>query len=63
MPSQALWQTGAVIGVAMRYVTDDFVAAHGWTPDKTAKALMEPLPASAYSSNEPAVLERGLSVS
>jgi len=28
----------------MRYVvTDDFVAAHGWTPDKTAKALMEPL--------------------
>jgi len=24
-------------------VTDDFVAAHGWTPDKTAKALMEPL--------------------
>ncbi len=30
--------------MAMRYVvTDDFVAAHGWTPDKTAKALMEPL--------------------
>jgi len=28
----------------MRYVvTDDFVAAHGWTADKTAKALMEPL--------------------
>ncbi len=28
----------------MKYVvTDDFVAAHGWTPDKTAKALMEPL--------------------
>jgi hypothetical protein len=24
-------------------VTDDFVAAHGWTPDKTAKALMAPL--------------------
>ncbi len=24
-------------------MTDDFVAAHGWTPDKTAKALMEPL--------------------
>ncbi len=30
--------------MAMKYiVTDDFVAAHGWTPDKTAKALMEPL--------------------
>ena len=30
--------------LAMKYVvTDDFVAAHGWTPDKTAKALMEPL--------------------
>jgi hypothetical protein len=30
--------------MAMRYVvTDDFVAAHGWTPDDTAKALMEPL--------------------
>jgi hypothetical protein len=29
--------------MAMKYVvTDDFVAAHG-TPDKTAKALMEPL--------------------
>jgi len=28
----------------MRYVvTDDFVAAHGWTPDATAKALAEPL--------------------
>ena len=28
----------------MRYVvTDDFVAAHGWIPDKTAKALTEPL--------------------
>jgi len=28
----------------MRYViTDDFVAVHGWTPDKTAKALIEPL--------------------
>jgi hypothetical protein len=28
----------------MKYVvTDDFVAAHGWTPDKTAKALLEPL--------------------
>jgi hypothetical protein len=28
----------------MKYiVTDDFVAAHGWTPDRTAKALMEPL--------------------
>jgi hypothetical protein len=28
----------------MRYiVTDDFVAAHGWTPDITAKALTEPL--------------------
>ena len=24
--------------LAMKYVvTDDFVAAHGWTPDKTAK--------------------------
>ena len=31
-------------GCLMRYiVTDDFVAAHGWTPDITAKALMEPL--------------------
>ncbi len=30
--------------MAMRYVvTDDFVAAHGWTPDETAKALMKPL--------------------
>ena len=30
--------------MAMKYVvTDDFVAAHGWTPDKTAMALMEPL--------------------
>jgi hypothetical protein len=28
----------------MKYlVTDDFVAAHGWTPDKTAQALREPL--------------------
>jgi hypothetical protein len=28
----------------MRYVvTDDFVAAHGWSADKTAEALMEPL--------------------
>jgi hypothetical protein len=24
-------------------VTDDFVAAHGWAPDKTAQALREPL--------------------
>jgi hypothetical protein len=32
------------LGYAMKYiVTDDFVAAHGWTPDKTARALMEPL--------------------
>jgi hypothetical protein len=30
--------------MAMKYVvTDDFVAAHGWTPDKTAMALIEPL--------------------
>ena len=30
--------------MAMRYVvTDDFVAAHGWSADKTAEALMEPL--------------------
>jgi hypothetical protein len=30
--------------MAMKYlVTDDFVAAHGWTPDKTAKALVQPL--------------------
>ncbi len=35
---------GAGSGSAMRYVvTDDFVAAHGWTPDATAKALAEPL--------------------
>jgi hypothetical protein len=28
----------------MKYlVTDDFVAAHGWTPDKVARALEEPL--------------------
>jgi hypothetical protein len=28
----------------MRYlVTDDFVAAHGWTPDKIARALEQPL--------------------
>lgn len=28
----------------MKYlVTDDFVAAHGWTPDKVAHALKEPL--------------------
>ncbi len=28
----------------MRYVvTDDFVAVHGWTPDKTARALIGPL--------------------
>ena len=28
----------------MKYlVTDDFVAAHGWTPDKVARALQEPL--------------------
>ena len=28
----------------MKYVvTDDFVAAHGWTPDKVARALKEPL--------------------
>ena len=41
----------------MKYVvTDDFVAAHGWTPDKTAKALMEPLARVAYWSNELAVL-------
>jgi len=43
--------------MAMKYVvTDDFVAAHGWTPDKTAKALMEPLARVAYWSNELAVL-------
>jgi hypothetical protein len=36
-----VWDLG---DMAMRYVvTDDFVAAHGWTPDKTAKALLEPL--------------------
>src|SRR5262249_9193289 len=36
--------TGAQVSMAMKYVvTDDFVAAHGWTADKTAKALMEPL--------------------
>ena len=30
--------------MAMKYVvTDDFVAAHGWAPDKTAKALVQPL--------------------
>ena len=28
----------------MKYVvTDDFIAAHGWTPDGTAKALVQPL--------------------
>ena len=28
----------------MKYlVTDDFVAAHGWTPDKVARALQDPL--------------------
>lgn len=28
----------------MRYlVTDDFVAAHGWTADKAARALKQPL--------------------
>jgi hypothetical protein len=28
----------------MKYVvTDDFVAAHGWAPDKTAQALRDPL--------------------
>jgi hypothetical protein len=44
----------------MRYVvTDDFVAAHGWTPDKTAKALLEPRPVSAYWSSEFAVLDSG----
>ena len=28
----------------MKYlITDDFVAAHAWTPDKVARALDEPL--------------------
>jgi hypothetical protein len=32
------------MATTMKYlVTDDFVAAHGWTPDKTAQALREPL--------------------
>jgi hypothetical protein len=41
----------------MKYlVTDDFVAAHGWTPDKTAQALREPL-ASVGVSKEFVVSE------
>lgn len=42
----------------MKYVvTDDFVAAHGWTPDKTAQALRDPLAASVCWSNEFAGLD------
>ena len=37
----------------MKYVvTDDFVAAHGWTPDKVARALKEPLAHIGYSWSE-----------
>jgi hypothetical protein len=44
----------------MKYlVTDDFVAAHGWTPDKTANILGSRWRASAYLSKEFVVSEMG----
>jgi len=48
--------------MAMKYVvTDDFVAAHGWTPDKTAKALVQPLARVGVLVERVRVLDSGVS--
>ena len=46
----------------MKYVvTDDFVAAHGWTPDKTDKALVQPLARVGVLVERVRVLDSGVS--